>query len=308
MPSAIATAFQDVLGPGRLRAQVGLAALTTFRTGGAAEWFLEMSEPDEVVAAMATAHQLGLPVTLLGGGSNVLVASRGVRGLVIRFRHGSISCPRPGCVRAGAGVSLNELVRWSVGRGYSGLERWAGTPGTVGGAIRGNAHFGGQLIGGQVITVGLATSRGQERTVPREAMQFGYDESRLQESGEAVLWVDFTVDDGDPDDLRAAARQSLAFRKRTQPLRYASAGCVFRNPSTDGAGGLVSAGSLIDRAGLKGLSAGGASVSTLHGNFIVSDGSATPVDIRRLIERCRSTVFQQFNIVLRDEIVYLGEF
>ena len=304
--------FNAVLSGGRIQSQVALGPMTTFKTGGPADWFLETSEADEVVAAITASRRLGLPVTFLGGGSNVLVGARGVRGLVIRLRYGRIRETHEGRVRADAGVSLNGLVRWMASRGLAGLERWAGTPGTVGGAIHGNAHFQGRLIGDQITRVGLVEATGAAVEVESQAMQFGYDTSRLQHSDEAVLWAEFDVSPGVSATLRAAARVSLAHRKRTQPLASRSAGCIFQNPSPT-ADNIpddipASAGVLIDRAGLKDTAVGQARVSSIHGNFIVSDGSATPGEIRELIELCRTTVHGQFGVRLRDEIRYLGEF
>ncbi len=296
----------------RIRRRAPLASLTTFRTGGAADWLVETARPSDLADAVRVARRLKLPLTLLGGGSNVLVADGGVRGLVVRLRHGTISRIGADAVRADGGVTVNHLVRWTIQRGLSGLEAWAGTPGTVGGAIRGNAHFDGRLIGGRVSAVGLVDRSGAELVVPRASMGFGYDDSRVQHTGELVRWAEFRVGRGDAAGLRAAARRSLAFRKRTQPLGQASAGCVFRNPGPeDGplpAGVPRSAGALIDRAGLKGRRIGGASVSPRHGNFIVNEGGATARDVRRLVETCRSIVAERFGVMLRDEVVYLGDF
>jgi UDP-N-acetylmuramate dehydrogenase len=143
-------------------------------------------------------------------------------------------------------------------------------------------------------------------------MEFGYDTSRLQRTREVVLSATFKTSRGDPAALRAIARESLGYRKRTQPLEAASAGCIFQNP--DPARDRVpdgipwSAGALVDRAGLKGARAGAARVSPTHGNFIVNDGGASAAQIRTLIERCREAVRGQFGVELRDEIVYLGDF
>jgi UDP-N-acetylmuramate dehydrogenase len=195
-------------------------------------------------------------------------------------------------------------------RGCAGLEAWAGTPGTVGGAIFGNAHFSGRLIGECVTAVRLATREGATLEIPRDEMAFGYDESRLQKTGEILLSADFRIGRGDPVELRRTARESLAFRKRTQPLDTPSAGCIFRNPEPGRdavpEGIPWSAGALVDRAGLKGASIGGARVSPAHGNFIVNDGDATARDIRALVERCRAAVRERFGVELREEIVYLG--
>jgi len=306
--SALTAAFD----PSRIGRHVPLEHFTTFRVGGAADWLIETRSSEEIVAAVRVARTAGVPVTILGGGSNVLVADRGVRGLVVRPRHGEIAALDDTRVRADAAVTINGLVRWTVMRGAAGLEAWAGTPGTVGGAVYGNAHFGGRLIGDCVIETRLLARDGTTAEVSAADMQFGYDYSRLQTTGEVLLTATFRVSPGDPDNLRAAARASLAFRKRTQPLDTPSAGCIFQNPEPgrdrvpDGIP--WSAGALVDRAGLKNYTIGGARVSPTHGNFIVNEGLATAADIRQLIEHCRRTVRERFGVELRDEIVYLGEF
>ena len=299
--------LSNALGVGRVGSQVPLGKLTTFRTGGTAEWFYQTENNHEVTRAMRVASELELPVTLLGGGSNVLIGDGGVRGLVVRFWHGTVSEKRPGVVRAEAGLTLNGLVRWTINRGLAGLEVWAGTPGTVGGAVHGNAHFQGELLGDRLSRVGVCDQEGRVKDVPADELGLGYDRSRLQRTGEAVLWAEFRVGEGSISSLRAKARSSLAYRKRTQPLSVPSAGCVFRNPDGEGRQ-VVSAGQLIDHAGLKGKSVGGATVSTLHGNFIVTDGQATSKDIRELIGTCKETVSQRLGVHLREEIVYLGQF
>jgi UDP-N-acetylmuramate dehydrogenase len=242
----------------------------------------------------------------------VLVGDAGVRGLVIRPRGGDVRALDEGHVQADAAVTINGLVRWTINHGRAGLEAWAGTPGTVGGAIFGNAHFGGRLIGELVERVQLASRDGATKDVPAGAMAFGYDRSRLQTTGEVLLSAVFRVSSGEPGALRAVARQSLAYRKRTQPLDTPSAGCIFQNPepSRDAvpAGIPWSAGALVDRAGLKGAVVGGARVSPTHGNFIVNEGAATARDIRQLIAQCRTAVRDRFGVELRDEIVYLGVF
>ena len=296
----------------RVSTSVPLAGLTTFRTGGPADWLLETSDPTDIVTAVRVTRMLDLPLTVFGGGSNVLVGDGGVRGLLVRVRHGAIAAHGPSAVRADGGVTINGLVRWAIQRGMAGLERWAGTPGTVGGAIYGNAHFDGLMIGDMVAKVGLVDRTGSILRVPGPEMAFGYDESRVQHTGEFVLWAEFDVVAGDSTKLRAAARESLAFRKRTQPLTQASAGCVFQNPNvTDGSlpdGVPRTAGALIDGAGLKGCRVGGAVVSTIHGNFIVSDGAATSADVRALIDHCRGAVADRFGVLLREELVYVGVF
>jgi len=289
-----------------------LAMLTTFRVGGPADWLVEARTPDAAGAILRAARARAVPVTILGGGSNVLVSDAGVRGVVMRLALGGIAQRGPGLVRAGAGVTINGLVRWLVSRGLAGLEAWAGTPGTVGGAIYGNAHWSGTNIGDRVARVGVMTDAGDERILEASEMEFAYDRSRLQRSGELLLWAEFRVTAGYSEALRRRARESLAFRKRTQPLALPSAGCVFQNPdpARDAvpAGVPASAGALVDRAGLKGHRIGGAVISPVHANFIVNDGGATARDVRALIETARRAVRERFGVELRDEVVYLGTF
>ena len=152
---------------------------------------------------------------------------------------------------------------------------------------------------------------GALRQLTGDRLEFAYDTSRLQRSGEVALWAAFRVEPGRrPDELRATARESLAFRKRTQPLASPSAGCIFQNPQPGRdqvpEGIPPSAGALIDRAGLKGRVIGGARVSAAHGNFIVNDGTATAADIAALADLCRATVFERFRVHLREEIIRLG--
>jgi UDP-N-acetylmuramate dehydrogenase len=293
------------------RPNVPLAPFSTFKVGGPADWFVEPASPDDLLAAIEIANRWAVPLTILAGGSNVLISDRGIRGLVVHPRHATIRLAEPGVVRADAAVTINGLVRWTVGRGLAGVEAWAGTPGTVGGGIVGNAHFQGRLLGEHVRRVGVATRAGATAVLEAADMEFGYDRSRLQRTGEILLWAEFRVRPGDPATLRAAARVSLAYRKQTQPLHLPSAGCVFQNPAPDVAlpdGVPRSAGALIDRAGLKNATAGGARVSAVHANFIVNEGGATAADVKALIDRCRAGVARRYGVALQEEIVYLGEF
>jgi UDP-N-acetylmuramate dehydrogenase len=303
-------ALRRAFGDARVRRDAPLAPLTTFRVGGGADWLVDLHGAEDLRRAAGLASAAGIPLTVLGGGSNVLVADAGVRGLVVRVHGGEVVALGPDRVRADAGVTINGLVRWTINRGISGLEAWAGTPGTVGGAVHGNAHFRGRLVSEIVTKVTLVTPEGVVAEAAADDMEFGYDYSRLRRTGEIVVSADFRAGRGDASALRATARESLAFRKRTQPLESASAGCIFRNPDpardTVPEGIACSAGALVDRAGLKGAREGGARVSTTHANFIVNEGRASAGDIRRLVRRCQAAVRDRFGVELREEIVYLG--
>ena len=298
-------------GHDRVSRNAPLAPLTTFKVGGPADWLVEVHHSADLEQAIALARDARLPISVLGGGSNVLVSDAGVRGLVVRVRGGEVRQVDASTVRADAGVTINGLVRWTVNHGLAGIEAWAGTPGTVGGAVYGNAHFRGRLISELLVAARLVTLDGILQDVPRAEMEFAYDYSRLHRTREIVVSADLSVSTGEPSALRATARESLAFRKRTQPLESPSAGCIFQNPDPrrervpDGIP--PSAGALVDRAGLKGARQGAARVSTTHANFIVNEGGATARDIRALIDRCKAEVKAQFGVVLREEIVCLGE-
>jgi UDP-N-acetylmuramate dehydrogenase len=309
--TGLVAALTAIVGPERVHTGAALAPLTTFRVGGPAELLVEPAGAEQVAAVVKAVHVAGVPLTVLGGGSNLLIADRGIAGVVLHPRGGEVHPLGPGLIRADAAVSINGLVRWTIGRGLAGLEAWAGTPGTVGGAVHGNAHWRQANIGDHVESVRLVRRDGTLLQVPADRMEFDYDQSRLQHTGEVVLWAAFRVTPGaDPAALRDIARASLAFRKRTQPLAVPSAGCIFQNPNPvrdrvpDGIP--PSAGALIDRAGLKGRRLGGASVSTTHANFIVNDGNATAADISALVQLCRDTVKERYGVALREEIVRLG--
>jgi UDP-N-acetylmuramate dehydrogenase len=308
---ALVAAMVARFGADRVLQDVPLAAWTTFKVGGPADLVLETRSGDEIVAALRIARAHGCPVRVLGGGSNVLVPDGGVRGLVLRPRGGEVSLVGADLVKADAAVTINGLVRWTINRGLAGLEAWAGTPGTVGGAIYGNAHWKQVNIGDLVESVRLARPDGTLLQAPADRMEFGYDDSRLKRTGELLVWAAFRVAPGAaPDRLRATARESLAFRKRTQPLESPSAGCIFMNPDPSRdrmpPGIPPSAGALVDRAGLKGASIGGAQVSMTHANFIINTGAATAHDIAALIDRCKTEVREQFGVTLREEIVRLA--
>lgn len=307
--TALAAALQRTFGP-RARQGVALAPLTTFKVGGPADWLVEVHRSGEIRELALLAREHGVRLTILGGGSNVLVADEGVRGIVARVHGGEVRRLDETTIRADAGVTINGLVRWTLSHGAAGLEAWAGTPGTVGGAVFGNAHFKGRLVSELIVRVTLLSRDGDVADVRHAEMEFAYDYSRLHRTGEVLLSADFRVSEGDAARLRATARESLAFRKRTQPLAQPSAGCIFRNPDPARdpipAGLPPSAGALVDAAGLKGEQLGGAAVSAAHANFIVNNGEATARDIRALIARCKASVRRRFGVDLQEEIVYLG--
>lgn len=311
-PAAFGDRLHALVRPEAIRKSEPLAPYTTFHVGGPAEWCVTVTTREELQAVVAAAHDNAIAVTMLGGGSNVVIADEGLRGVVIRPNLTSISQPAPDRVRADAGVTINGLVRWAVSRGLAGLEAWAGTPGTVGGAIYGNAHYGGRNIGDLVRQVEVLSRAGHSSVVPGPELGFAYDTSRLQTTREILVWAEFGVTSAAPEALRAVARKSLHHRKQTQPLALPSAGCLFQNPDPARdpvpAGMPASAGALIDAAGMKGFRVGGAMISVVHANFVVNDRSATAADVHALANAARTAVRERFGVELRDEVVYLGRF
>jgi UDP-N-acetylmuramate dehydrogenase len=308
----LAQSLRAALGEERVRRGAPLAPLTTFRIGGPADILAEVRSAEEALLALRLAREAGVPLTWLGGGSNALIGDGGIRGLVVRWHGGRVEAVAADRVRAEAGVTMNGLVRFTIAQRLAGLAEWAGTPGTVGGAVHGNAHFEGRLLSQGVVSVEVAGPDAAVRELDAAEMEFGYDRSRLRRTGEVALRVSFRVSRGEPDALRATARASLAFRKRTQPLGLRSAGCVFQNPDPERVrlpeGVPFSAGALVDLAGLKGASCGAARVSTVHANFVVNEGGATARDVTTLVDRMREAVAARFGVVLQEEIVRLGVF
>lgn len=294
------------------RKDFSLAPLTTLGLGGPADWFVEARSEAELLRACVAARRRGLAVTVLGGGSNVLVSDEGVRGLVVRVKGGGARQLDSGTVRAFAGMTMNGLVRWCIQRGLAGPESWAGTPGTVGGAVHGNAHFGDREVGEMVRGLRVADDAGRVESVRAEAVRLGPGGVAFAGRGRVLLSADFGVQPGDPAVLRRRARASLAFRKRTQPLAVPSAGCAFRNPDPGGAalppGVPCAAGALLDRAGMKGIAIGGARVSEVHANFLTAGPGATAADVHRLLGVCQAAVKAAFGVKLVPELVLLGDF
>src|SRR3954470_10632851 len=180
--AAICAAFGD-----RARENCPLGPLTTFRVGGPADWLLDVRSSAELAAALALAARDGIPVTMLGGGSNVLVADAGVRGLVIRARGGDIHRTGDG-VRADASVTINGLVRWTINHGCAGLESWAGTPGTAGGALCGDPRLAAGRIGDRVPRAGRVSRSGVATEATAAELAFDHEGSRVRQTGEILLW------------------------------------------------------------------------------------------------------------------------
>lgn len=273
-----------------------LAPHTWFKLGGPAEYFAEPRDAAELARLVARCQQEEVPVRMLGGGSNVLVRDEGVPGVVVRLPESSFGQieVRGRRVAAGGGAKLGHVISTSVREGLAGLEALVGIPGTIGGALRGNAGSRGGDIGQWVERATVLTRSGEVIERGRDEMVFAYRQSSLDEL--VILAAEFELDQDDPEQLTKRMQQQWIVKKAAQPLAHQSAGCIFKNPRG------MSAGLLIDQAGLKGTRVGGAEVSDRHANFIVAEPGATSHDVLRLIEVVRSRVADRLGMELDLEI------
>jgi UDP-N-acetylmuramate dehydrogenase len=312
-------ALAEALGK-RAKRDEPMASYTAMRVGGPADLLVVCGSVDEVVEAVTLARQHGVPWLLLGGGCNVLVADRGVRGLVIVNRAANIAFDGS-TARAEAGAPLAVLARQAVERGLAGLEWAAGLPGTVGGAVVGNAGAFDGDIAGVLHSATVLEPNGEIVERPNAWFEFEYRGSRIKRgsrgAGEqgrredrenhasrithhVILAATFDLKPGDPQALTARATEILEWRRTKHPSG-ATMGSTFKNPPDSHAG------YLIEQAGLRGSFIGGAQISELHGNFFMNTGGATALDVLVLIEHARAEVKRQFGVELELEIELMGE-
>lgn len=300
------------LGSDRLQREVPLAPYTTFRIGGPADVLYDATTVEELATAVTAARTAGIPVFVLGLGANILVGDLGVRGLVVRNRANAVRIEPTGRVYAESGATIADVIRTTVAAGWSGLEHYVGIPSSVGGAVWQNLHFLSpapdrartMFIAEVVEAVELLLPSGERQRVRGDAMQFGYDVSRLHGSGEIALAVEFQLTAGDPAAMHRILQENLAWRGARHPWLevHPSAGSIFKK--IEGVG----AGRLIDQCGLKGFRVGDAQISHIHANIVVNLGRATASDVRRLIAHAQAAVQAQFGQSLEPEIGFIGEF
>lgn len=273
-----------------------LARHTWFKLGGPAEYFAEPTTVEQLAEIVRRCHQEDVPVRVLGGGSNLLVRDEGVPGVVIKLAHGAFSeiSTQKQRVTAGGGAKLGQVISTAVREGLAGLEPLVGIPGTIGGALHGNAGSHGGDIGQWTCRATVMTRTGEITTREREDLVFAYRHSSLDEL--VILSAEFELEEGDPEQLTKRMQKQWIVKKANQPLSHQSAGCIFKNPRG------MNAGALIDRAGLKGTQVGSAEVSQQHANFIIAHPGATSQDVLRLIDLVRSRVSERQGIELETEI------
>jgi UDP-N-acetylmuramate dehydrogenase len=281
-----------------------LARLTTIRTGGRGEYFARAGSIAQLEQLLAWAAAEGLEVGVVGSGSNLLIADEGVRGLVVKLdRHLSeihISAPHIIC---GGGARLPAVAAAAAQAGLSGLEFGVSIPGTVGGAVRMNANAYGGALAHVLEWVEVVSAAGTRRATP-DQLDFGYRRSNLT-SGEVVARAGFTLQAADPAAVKATLADLRARRKAAQPWGIKTFGSTFKNPDDPRAEGR-SAGQLLDAAGCRGLSVGGAGFSAKHANFVENTGAASTADVVALMEAGAARVRERFAIELEPEVQALG--
>ena len=277
-----------------------LAPHTSLRIGGPADYFVRVGSEDDLLGAIRVARQAELPIFLLGGGTNVLVADRGIRGVVLQNRWSEARVDGT-VVEASSGTPLAHVAAVAARAGLLGLEWLATVPGTVGGAVHGNAGAFGKDTAADLIDADLVDLNAKAWRAPVAELGFSYRTSALQGTPIIVIRARFRGTPGDRSEAVRRIKEMANERVAKQPLAQPNTGSIFRNPPGDHAG------RLIEAAGLKGAREGGAMVSPKHANFIVNADHASAADVRSLMTRCQEEVMRQFGVQLRPEVELVGE-
>lgn len=283
-----------------MKRNVLLSKYTTFRIGGPAKYFFEVKDKKELISAVEFAKSKRLPFFILGGGSNLLVSDKGFKGVVIKILY-SIFHIRNSKIFAGAGISLNKLVNISAEKGFSGLEWAVGIPGTIGGAVFGNAGaFGKSMKDIVEIAEAFDIEKDKFINLKNKECKFKYKESVFKKNKKLIIIsVELKLKKGNIKNIKKRIKENLAYKKEKQPLKYSSAGSVFKNPKGKSAWGL------LEKCGLRGKQAGKAKVFDKHANFIVNLGKAKAKDVKKLINLAKQRVKKKFKINLEEEIQFL---
>ena len=310
-PAALERVASALAGPA-LRRDVPLAPYTTFKIGGPADLFFEADSADALADAIVTAREAQVPYFVLGLGANILVADKGVRGLVIRNVASHFTFGEDGRLWVESGAVMQKLIPEAVRRGWSGLEHYVGIPSTVGGAIWQNLHFLSpaperertMFIAEFFESCDILSQENERRTVGADYVQFGYDDTIFHHRRDFVLAATFQLQRGDVGAMHRVMQENLSWRGARHPWLqvHPSAGSIFKK--IEGVG----AGRLVDQCGLKGYRVGGAQISHIHANIIVNLGRATATDVRALIAHAQRCVEERFGHTLQPEIGFIGEF
>lgn len=284
--------------------QANIGQLTTLRIGGNAEQLFYPSTPEELIGLIIELQDRGIAWSVLGGGSNLLISSKGVQGAVISMAALNwVNRVSPDTVLVGAGAKMPKLAGQMAHWGLSGTEFMEGIPGTIGGAVIMNAGAHSQATSNilEKVTI-FDTKKAQVSTLTTSQFNFGYRISNIDPKRYIVIEAKFRLSDGMPDQIQDKMKQYRRQRAATQPKGFSS-GCIFRNPSP-----ATPAGKLIDEMGLKGQKMGGAEVSLIHANFIMNTAGASSSQVCNLISKIQSKAWNSRGIWLQPEVWGMGDF
>jgi UDP-N-acetylmuramate dehydrogenase len=283
-----------------------LSGHSNFHIGGPADFFFEASTLAELKTAVLAANAVKFRYRVIGGGFNLLFDDDGFRGLIIKNRaRGTSVHPSDGTVETASGTTLDELTIFAAGRGLGGLEFLAGIPGTVGGAVFGNAGAFGRAVADVLSAARLLNSDGTETQAGREALEFSYRHSKLKTDPRILLGASLRLNPAPAETIRSKMDEILALRAERHPSRTtAYPGSYFKNPVLPD-GCRQAAGLLLDGAGARGLRVGAAAVYSGHCNFIINEGGATAREVRLLAAEMKKRVLEKFGITLEEEVIFL---
>ena len=303
MDALIQSLVQTGFAPERILPGAPMSRYTTFRVGGQADVLVDVASAEEISVALRAARRVGMPVTVVGNGSNLLVRDGGIRGLVLHIAGAFADVRREGdCLIAQSGAMLSVCARLAQREGLAGLAELAGVPGTIGGGVIMNAGAYGRELS-QVVTrvESIALSDGKPLVFEGDALGFAYRHSAMMDAGVIVTQVVMRLTPGDPQAIGARMEETARMRRDKQPLAYPSAGSTFKRPPGDFAA------RLIDGCGLRGLRVGDAQVSEKHAGFIVNLGQASAADILALMDEVQRRVLEATGVRLEPEVRILGE-
>ena len=299
----IGKGLEEILGEDQVIQDAPMTNFTSFRAGGSADLMAVPRTEDQLQAVLRYLTGEDVPHMVLGNGSNILVRDGGYRGVMVRMGEGFDQIRQEGnSLICGCAASLAMAAKAAAHAGLTGLEFASGIPGSIGGAVFMNAGaYGGEMK--EVLQEARILDRegASVSTVSAEDLDMGYRHTRLHESGEIVLEAKIELVPGDPEEIRKTMADLTARRNEKQPVTYPSAGSFFKRPEG------YFAGKLIQDAGLKGLSIGGAQVSQLHSGFIINTGGATATDILQLMQVVQARVLEEFGVELKPEVRIIGE-
>jgi UDP-N-acetylmuramate dehydrogenase len=282
---------------GRARTEEPLDRHNTFRIGGPAQYYVAPRSVEEAARVLQLAHAHNVPVRILGNGSNLLIPDAGVRGLVLHITRpiGEIEL-RDNDIHVGAGVPLIQLMQFSARNGLTGLEWACGIPGTVGGALLTNAGTPAGQMGDTTVEIDIVEPDGTIHTLSQEEFAFAYRQSSLRGSGRIAVGCTVSLQPGDPEEILQTIKTYNQRRLLTQPVGTRNSGCIFKNPPDHRVG------QAVDQAGLKGRRVGHASISTVHGNFIINEGGARASDVLELIATIKDSLRSELGVELQEEV------